>query len=127
MQDVARDKRELAQKELKNRTTFESFVALADGNQTDNAVAEWAKLTPESIYRKQGAGRFADVKRQFAAAHLQLAKTAQAADQCSEAKAQADLVLKQEPQNAGALEVVRVCAPEANPFNLKGKVVHKKE
>ncbi len=127
MQDVARDRREWAQKELKNRTTFESFVALADGNQTDEAVGEWAKLTPESIYRKQGAGRFADVKRQFAAAHLALAKTAQAQQQCSEAKAQADLVLKQEPQNKDAQEVVRVCADEANPFNLKGKVVHKKE
>ncbi len=43
---------------MKNRTTFESFVALADANQTDQAVGEWAKLTPESCYRKQGAGRF---------------------------------------------------------------------
>jgi serine/threonine protein kinase len=124
MQEVARDKRELAQNELKNRTTFESFVALADGSQTDKAVGEWAKLTPESIYRRQGAGRFADVKRQFAAAHLAAAKQALASQECSEAKSQADLVLKQDPQNAGALEVTRACAGEANPFNLKGKVVH---
>lgn len=114
-QEVARDKRRRAEAERRNFADYQSFVRAAERDNLDAAVAAYARLTDDSIYRDKGAEQFTRVGRSYQRLHLEGARRAKAAGRCNEAAGQAQAVLSIDDGNSEAQEIVRTCESAATP------------
>lgn len=112
-QELARDKRQRAEAEKKNRAAYRSFLAAADKNDYDSAVASHGEIAEDSVYRQKAADRFSQVRRQYLRAHLDAARRAKAQARCEEARQHVEAVLTVDESNGEAQELVRSCGATA--------------
>jgi pSer/pThr/pTyr-binding forkhead associated (FHA) protein len=108
-QELARDKRQRAEAERKNRAAYNSFVGAAEKSDYDSAVASYGEVAEDSIYRQKGAERYTQVKRQYLRAHLDAAKRAKAANRCEEARQHVEAALTVDESNVDAQEILKSC------------------
>ena len=114
-QELARDKRQRAEAEKKNRQAYQNFVAAADSKDYDSAVASWGEVAEDSIYRQKGAERYLQVKRLYLRAHLDAARKAKAANKCEEARQHVEAALTVDEGNLEAQEILKTCGTQPRP------------
>lgn len=108
-QELARDKRQRAEAERKNRKTYQLFLNAAEGQDFDSAVTSYGELSEDSIYRQKGAERYSLVKRLYLRAHLDEARRAVAANRCDDARAHVEAALTIDDSNTEAQQIMRGC------------------
>jgi ABC transport system ATP-binding/permease protein len=131
-QELARDKRQKAEAEKKNRTAYNNFLAAAEKADYDSAVASYAEVAEDSVYRQKGQDRYTQVKRAYLRNHLDAARRAKNANKCEEARQHVEAALTVDEGNAEAQEIVRSCGavavrPAAHPTPAQPKVKEPKE
>ena len=107
---LAHDKKQQAEAELKYRTSYQSFVAAADRGDSDSAIASFGEIGQNSAYRQKGEERFSEVKKRYLRTHLQAAKTARSGGRCEEARQHVEAVLTFDAGNLEAQGIVRTCS-----------------
>ncbi len=111
-QELARDKRQKAEAEKKNQAAYNNFVAYADKNDLDSAVASWNEVAEDSVYRQKGSDRFSQVRRGYIRAQLDLARKAKGANKCEEARQHVEAVLMVDDSNAEGQDLIKSCGPK---------------
>jgi tetratricopeptide (TPR) repeat protein len=115
-QELARDKRQKAEAERKNRTAYNAFVTSSEKGDYDSAVASYGEIAEDSIYRQKGAERYAQVKKAYLRNHLDAARKARSAGKCEEARQHVEAALTVDESNTEAQEIIKTCgAAPARP------------
>ena len=116
-QELARDKRQRAEAERKNRTAYGNFMKAADDNPPDydSAVASYGEVAEDSVYRQKGAERYAQVKKQYLRAHLDAARKAKGGGKCEEARQHVEAALTVDEGNVEAQEILKSCGAAPHP------------
>jgi pSer/pThr/pTyr-binding forkhead associated (FHA) protein len=118
-QELARDKRQRAEAERKNRQAYNSFLKAAGENDFDSAVASYGEVAEDSVYRQKGAEKYAQVKKMYLRQHLEAAKKAKAASKCEEARQHVEAALTVDEGNVEAQEILKSCGAVAKPPVVK--------
>jgi hypothetical protein len=115
-QELARDKRQRAEAERKNRAAYENFARCGDKGDYDCAVASYGEVSEDSVYRQKGAARYAQVKKAYLRSHLDAAKRAKAASRCEEARQHVEAVMTVDEGNLEALDISKGCGAQTHPI-----------
>jgi pSer/pThr/pTyr-binding forkhead associated (FHA) protein/tetratricopeptide (TPR) repeat protein len=124
-QEIARDKKQHADAERKNRAAHQRFQASAEKNDLDGAVAAFGEISEDSIYHQRGAEAYARVKKDFVRAHLDQARTLKAQSQCDAARQHVEAVLTVEESNQEAVDLMKGCGVVVKPPEPKTPKVPK--
>jgi hypothetical protein len=108
-ENLARDKKKKAESEKKAKGAYEGFVAAADKNDFDSAIASYGEIPEDSIYKQKSTEKYAQVKRGYVKTHLDAAKRAKADHKCEDARQHVEAVLTVDESNADAQEIVKSC------------------
>ena len=108
-QELARDKRQHAEAERKNRAAYTRFQSAADKDDVDGSVTAYGEVSEDSIYRQRGAEAYAREKKGFIRKHLDEARKQKTANQCDLARQHVEAVLTVEETNQEALDIVKTC------------------
>jgi pSer/pThr/pTyr-binding forkhead associated (FHA) protein len=119
-QELARDKRQKAEAEKKNKTAYGNFLSAADKSDYDSAVASYGEIAEDSVYRGKAAERYGQVKKAYLRNHLDAARKARAANKCEEARQHVEAALTVDEGNSEAQDIIKSCgaappAPHAAP------------
>jgi pSer/pThr/pTyr-binding forkhead associated (FHA) protein len=114
-QELARDKRQRAEAERKNRTAYQNFLKAAGENDYDSAVASYGEVAEDSVYRQKGSERYAQVKKLYLRTHLDAARKAKAGNKCEEARQHVEAALTVDEGNVEAQEILKSCGAAARP------------
>jgi pSer/pThr/pTyr-binding forkhead associated (FHA) protein len=114
-QELARDKRQHAEAERKNRQAYNAFIKAAAENDYDSAAASYSEVAEDSVYRLKGADKYAQVKKAYLRQHLEAAKKARATGKCEEARQHVEAALTVDEGNAEAQEILKSCGAVAKP------------
>jgi len=127
-QELARDKRQRAEAERKNRTAYNNFLRAAEGNPPDydSAVASYGEVAEDSVYRQKGSERYAQVKKMYLRAHLDSAKRAKTAGKCEEARQHVEAALTVDEGNVEAQDILKSCGTAAKPAVKQAATQEKK-
>ncbi len=117
-QELARDKRQKAEAERKNRTSYNNFSAAVDKSDFDSAVAFYGEIAEDSVYRGKASERYASVKKSYVRMHLDAARKAKGANKCDEARQHVEAVLTVDEGNADAQELIKSCSNAAQPIKV---------
>ncbi|MEO6950329.1 MAG: FHA domain-containing protein [Polyangia bacterium] len=112
-QELARDKRQHAEAERKNRAAYVRFQAAAEKEDLDGAVTAYAEVSEDSIYRPRGAEAYARARKGFIRQHLDDARKEKTANECEEARKNVEAVLIVDEANQEALDIVKTCGAVA--------------
>jgi pSer/pThr/pTyr-binding forkhead associated (FHA) protein len=115
-QELARDKRQRAEAERKNRQAYNAFMKAAAENDYDSAAASYAEVAEDSVYRQKGAERYAQVKKMYLRQHLEAAKRAKTAGKCEEARQHVEAALSVDESNTEAQDILKSCGAVAKPI-----------
>jgi pSer/pThr/pTyr-binding forkhead associated (FHA) protein len=113
-QELARDKRQKAEAEKKNRTAYANFLAAADKNDLDSAMASYGEVAEDSVYRQKGAERYAQIKKAFIRMHLDAAKKGKLKGACDEVRQHVEAILMYDESNQEAQDTNRSCGAKAS-------------
>jgi hypothetical protein len=114
-QELARDKRQRAEAERKNRAAFNNFLKAAGGNDFDSAVASFGEVAEDSVYRQKGGERYAQVKKLYLRQHLDAARKAKSGNKCEEARQHVEAALSIDEGNTEALDILKSCGAAVKP------------
>jgi pSer/pThr/pTyr-binding forkhead associated (FHA) protein len=106
---------------LRRRVDTERQAAIAFGQFDDavgaknfaDAVARYQEIPAESIYKRRARPRFEEARTAVVAEHLATAERARAAGRCTEVRSEAEEVLKLDPHNLLARDMVKLCRTRA--------------
>src|SRR5262249_20141488 len=98
-QELARDKRQRAEAERKNRQAYNAFMKAAGENDWDSAAASFGEVQEDSVYRQKGSEKYAQVKKMYLRQHLDEAKKAKSASKCEVARQHVEAALTVDPDN----------------------------
>jgi pSer/pThr/pTyr-binding forkhead associated (FHA) protein len=114
-QELARDKRQRAEAEKKNRGAYNNFLKAAGGSDFDSAVASFGEVAEDSVYRQKGAERYAQVKKMYLRQHLEAARKSKAANKCEEARQHVEAALSIDEGNVEAMDIMKSCGQAVKP------------
>jgi pSer/pThr/pTyr-binding forkhead associated (FHA) protein len=108
-QELARDKRQKAEAERKNRAAYQRFQSAAEKDAFEAAVNEYSNVAEDSIYRQRGVETYARVKKGFIRLHLDEARKQRAANDCDSARKHAEAVMTVDESNQEAISLAKNC------------------
>ena len=114
-QELARDKRQRAEAERKNRAAYNQFMKMAAENDFDSAVASYGEVAEDSVYRQKGSEKYAQVKKAYLRQHLDAAKKARNGGKCEEARQHVEAALTVDEGNTEAQDILKSCGAVAKP------------
>jgi pSer/pThr/pTyr-binding forkhead associated (FHA) protein len=94
---------------------FAQFDEASSAKNYTEALARYQEIPPDSIYKKRARPRYDDARTLVVAQHLGAAEKARAAGRCGDVRTETDEVLRLEPRNLLAKDMVRLCRPRAEP------------
>lgn len=118
-QELARDKRQRAEAEKKNRDAYDHFMKAVNGNDYDAAVASFGEVAEDSIYRQKGGERYAQVKKMYLRQHLDAARKSKNAGKCEDARQHVEAALSIDEGNVEALDILKSCGATPKPVAKK--------
>ncbi|HEY2745943.1 MAG TPA: FHA domain-containing protein [Polyangia bacterium] len=124
-QELARDKRQKAEAERKNRQAYNAFIKAAGENDYDSAVASFSEVAEDSVYRQKGSEKYAQVKKQYLRGHLEAAKRAKNGGKCEEARQHVEAALTVDEGNSEAQEILKSCGAVVKPIKVASPQEHK--
>jgi hypothetical protein len=94
---------------------FAQFDEASSAKNYTEAVARYQEIPTDSIYKKRARPKYDDARTLLVAEHLAAAEKARAAGKCGDVRTETDEVLRLEPRNLLAKDIVRLCRPRAEP------------
>jgi len=94
---------------------FAQFDEASSAKNYTEAVARYQEIPDDSIYKKRARPKYDDARTLLVAEHLAAAEKARAAGRCGDVRTETDEVLRLEPRNLLAKDIVRLCRPRAEP------------
>jgi hypothetical protein len=96
---------------------FARFDEAQNAKNYQVAVARYAEIPADSIYKKRASSRYEETRTLLVNAHFTAAEQARAAGRCAEFKQEADEVVRLDAGKAGwAKDMGRLCKPHAEPI-----------
>ncbi len=111
-QELARDKRQRAEAERKNRAAYQRFQATAEKEAFDGAVSAYSEIAEDSIYRQRGSEAYSRVKKGFVRFHLDEARKQAATNACPVARQHAEAVMTVDESNQEAIDLAKNCGAQ---------------
>jgi pSer/pThr/pTyr-binding forkhead associated (FHA) protein len=107
--ELARDRRQRAEAEKKNKDAFTRYQQALAGHDADAAVGAYNEIADDSVYKERARQTFAEVREKYVQAHLARVQELAGQGHCTEARREADQVLVVDEHNTRASELVRRC------------------
>jgi pSer/pThr/pTyr-binding forkhead associated (FHA) protein/tetratricopeptide (TPR) repeat protein len=94
---------------------FAKFDAAANAKDYAEALAGYERIPADSVFKKRARPRFEEAHTLLVAQHLATAEKARAAGRCAEVRAEAQAVIRLDPNNLLVRDMARLCRarPEA--------------
>jgi len=97
--------------EIQAAPQFAQFDEASSAKNYAEAVARYEQIPTESIYKRRAKPRYEEARTLLVAEHMAAADKARAAGKCAEVKTEVAEVMRLEPRNLLARDVVRSCKP----------------
>ncbi len=94
---------------------YAELGTLAESKQYSEALARYADIPEDSVYKQRGRTRAAEARALFIAERLAFADQARAAGHCDDVRDAVAEVEQLEPTNQLGKQIVRLCRPRAEP------------
>ncbi len=108
-QELARDKRQKAEAEQKNKKAYDTFMKAVAGADYDMAIASYGDISEDSVYRGKASEKYAQAKKQYLRLHLDAARKAKAANKCEEARQHVEAAMTVDEGNTEGQEILKSC------------------
>jgi ABC transport system ATP-binding/permease protein len=97
--------------ELQASVQFSQFDEASGAKNYADAVARYEQIPAESIYKRRAKPRYDEARTLLVAEHMAAADKARAAGKCAEVRSEVAEVMRLEPRNLLAKDLVRLCKP----------------
>jgi pSer/pThr/pTyr-binding forkhead associated (FHA) protein len=115
LEQQAADLRKRVALEQPAAALYEQMGAAATAKQYADALARYAEIPADSVYKARGRTRADEARALLVADRLAFAETARAAGRCAEVKDAVAEVEQLEPTNQLGKQLVKLCKPKAEP------------
>ncbi|HSS39210.1 MAG TPA: hypothetical protein VLT58_10610, partial [Polyangia bacterium] len=95
--------------ERQGAALFARFDAAANQKNYAAAVAGYAEIPPDSIYKKRARPRYEEARTLLIAQHMTAAEAARAEGRCADVRVEAGQVLRLDPKNLLIRDLSRLC------------------
>src|SRR5262249_55611241 len=111
--EQARDHRQRAEAERKNRDAFTAYTKAASGGDWDGSVRSYSQITDDSVYKDRARKSWDDVKRGFLKDHLARESKLVSAGRCDDARREVEQIQSSVEDAGGrAAELLRSCGKD---------------
>jgi hypothetical protein len=100
--------------ELQAAAQFAQFDEASDAKNYAEALARYEQIPAESVYKRRAKPRYEEARTLLVAEHMSAADKARAAGKCADVKTEVAEVMRLEPRNLLARDLVRLCKPRAD-------------
>jgi hypothetical protein len=97
--------------EIQAAPQFAQFDEASSAKNYAEAVARYEQIPAESIYKRRAKPRYDEARTLLVAEHMSAADKARAAGKCAEVRSEVAEVMRLEPRNLLARDLVRLCKP----------------
>jgi hypothetical protein len=90
---------------------FAQFDEAASGKQYADAMARYEQIPADSVYKRRAKPRYDEARTLLVSEHMAAADKARTAGQCAEVRTEVTEIIRLDPRNTIAREMVRLCRP----------------
>jgi pSer/pThr/pTyr-binding forkhead associated (FHA) protein len=101
--------------ERQGAVLFAQFDEASSAKNYAEAMMRYDQIPADSIYKRRAKPRYDEARTLLVAEHVAAADKARTAGRCAEVKTEVGEVLRLDPKNFVAKELVRLCRPRAEP------------
>jgi hypothetical protein len=94
---------------------FAQFDEASSAKNYAEAMARYDQIPGDSIYKRRAKPRYDEARTLLVAEHMAAADKARTAGRCADVKTEVAEVIRLEPRNMMARDLVRLCRPKAEP------------
>ena len=98
--------------EIQASAQFAQFDEASGAKNYAEAIARYEQIPAESIYKRRAKPRYDEARTLLVAEHMAAADKARAAGKCAEVRTEVAEVMRLEPRNLLAKDLVRLCKPK---------------
>jgi pSer/pThr/pTyr-binding forkhead associated (FHA) protein len=99
--------------ERQNATLFAQFDEASSGKQYADAMSRYEQIPADSVYKHRAKPRYEEARTLLVSEHMAAADKARTAGQCADVRTEVAEIIRLEPRNTIAREMVRLCRPKA--------------
>jgi pSer/pThr/pTyr-binding forkhead associated (FHA) protein len=92
---------------------FAQFDEAASGKRYAEAMGRYEQIPADSVYKRRAKTRYDEARTLLVSEHMAAADRARTAGQCADVKSEVAEIIRLEPRNTIAREMVRLCRPKA--------------
>jgi pSer/pThr/pTyr-binding forkhead associated (FHA) protein len=107
-----------AEIERRGAVAFAKFDEASSAKNYASALDWFEAIPPDSLYKKRAQPRFEEARLLFVSEHLTAAGKFRTQGRCADAKQEADEVVKVDPDNQLAKDLVKLCRPRPEPSSM---------
>ena len=97
--------------ERQNAVLFAQLDEAASGKQYADAMARYEQIPADSVYKRRAKTRYDEARTLLVSEHMAAADKARTAGQCAEVRTEVAEIVRLDPRNTIAKEMVRLCRP----------------
>ena len=97
--------------ERQSASLFAQFDEAASGKQYADAMARYEQIPADSVYKRRAKPRYDEARTLLVSEHMAVADKARTAGQCAEVRTEVTEIIRLDPRNTIAREMVRLCRP----------------
>ena len=97
--------------ERQSASLFAQFDEAASGKQYADAMARYEQIPADSVYKRRAKPRYDEARTLLVSEHMAAADKARTAGQCAEVRTEVTEIIRLDPRNTIAREMVRLCRP----------------
>jgi len=101
--------------ERQGAVLFAQFDDASSAKNYAEAMSRYDQIPGDSIYKRRAKPRYDEARTLLVAEHMAAADKARTAGRCAEVKVEVGEVIRLEPRNMMARDLVRLCRPRAEP------------
>jgi hypothetical protein len=104
--------------ERQGAVQFAQFDEASTAKNYAEAMSRFEQIPADSVYRRRAKPRYDEARTLLVAEHMSAADKARTAGHCNEVKTEVGEVMRLDPRNTIAKEMVRLCRPRAEPSHV---------
>ena len=101
--------------ERQGAVQFAQFDEASSAKNYAEAMSRYDQIPADSIYKRRAKPRYDEARTLLVAEHMAAADKARSAGRCADVKTEVAEVIRLEPRNMMARDLVRLCRPKAEP------------
>jgi pSer/pThr/pTyr-binding forkhead associated (FHA) protein len=99
--------------ERQNAALFAQFDEASTGKQYADAMSRYEQIPADSVYKRRAKPRYDEARTLLVSEHMAAADKARTAGQCADVRTEVAEIIRLEPRNTIAREMIRLCRPKA--------------